>query len=148
MASPTNAVLDRITGGRGDKLLRFGMASVVGVVVTQALLVLFHGLLEFDATLSNVLAVVLAAIPVFFLNKRWVWGLDGRADLRREIVPFWGFTLLGLAISSGLVALSHEIGDSTLIVMAANIAGFGIVWVGKFVFLDSVVFGEAEAVAS
>lgn len=147
MASLPTAALDRISGGRGDRLLRFGLVSVIGIIVTQTFLVTFHGILEVEATLSNVLAVCLSAIPVFFLNKRWVWGKDGPAHFRREVVPFWAFTLLGLAVSSGLVALSHELGDSTLIVMAANITGFGIVWVAKFVFLDAVVFGEPDAAA-
>ena len=28
--------------------------------------------------------------------------------------------------------------------MVANIAGFGIVWVAKFLFLDQVMFGHSE----
>ena len=140
MATAATALLDRITGGRSDKLLRFGSVSVVGIVITQVIILVVHGLLDVDATVTNLLAVTLSAGPVFILNKRWVWGLGGRARVRRELLPFWGFTLLGLALSTVLVALVDQQTDRTFPVMLANIAGFGLVWVAKFLFLDAVVF--------
>jgi putative flippase GtrA len=122
--------------------VRFGMVSVVGIIITQALLVLFHGILDVDATVANVLAVTLSSVPVFLLNKRWVWGQADRPQLRRELLPFWGFTLLGLVLSTILVAIVDGQTDRTWPVMLANISGFGIVWVAKFVFLDAIVFGR------
>ncbi len=143
MPSSSNpALLDRLTGGRGEKVVRFGLVSVVGIIITQALIFLFHGLLEADAEVANVLAVSLSSVPVFFLNKRWVWGQGGRAHLRREILPFWAFTLLGLVSSTGLVAIADHNSESTWLVMVANITGFGLVWVAKFFFLDAIVFGR------
>jgi putative flippase GtrA len=142
------ALLDRITGGRADKLVRFGMVSVVGVVITQVLLVVLHGLLDIDAIVSNVLAVSLSAVPVFLLNKRWVWGKAGRSHLRKEVLPFWGFTLLGLLLSTVLVAIADHISDRTWPVLLANISGFGIVWLAKFLFLDSVIWGDDAAPAA
>jgi putative flippase GtrA len=136
------ALLDRITRGKTDKLVRFGMVSVVGVVVTQGLLVLLAGILNVDATLSNLIAVSLSSVPVFLLNKRWVWGKGGRSELRREVLPFWGFTLLGLAISTALVVVADHLSDRTWPVLLANISGFGIVWLAKFLFLDSEIWGE------
>ena len=137
-------LLDKITGGRADKLLRYSGASVVGVVLTQALLVLLHGLINLDAELSNIIAVMLTSVPVFYLNKRWVWGKAGPAEMRREVLPFWGFTLLGLAVSTVLVTVVDNYTDRTWPVLLANIGGFGLVWVAKFLFLDSVVFGLVE----
>ncbi len=141
-------LLNKITRGRGDQLLRFGMASVVGIVITQALLIALHGVLDINATVSNVLAVVLSAIPVFILNKRWVWGQLGPASVRREILPFWGFTLLGLVVSTVLVTVVDHYTDRTWPVMLANISGFGLVWISKFLFLDAVVFAPAEEPAT
>ncbi len=120
------------------------MVSVVGVTLTQSLLVLFVGILDRDPTLSNVTAVMLCAIPVFFLNKHWVWSADGKVSFKREILPFWVFTGAGLALSTGLVALAHRVSDSTLLVMAASLGGFGILWVAKFLFLDQIMFGRRE----
>lgn len=144
MISAATRLLDRLTGGRGELLLRFGTVSVVGIVITQAMLVLLHGIMNEGAVLANVLAVTISAIPVFQLNKRWVWSRDGRIDLRREVLPFWLFTLLGLLLSTVLVALVDDRTDHTWPVMLANIGGFGLVWLAKFLFLDQVVFGSGE----
>jgi putative flippase GtrA len=144
VASSLTTLLDRLTGGRADKLVRFGTVSVVGIVLTQALLLVLHGVMNEAAELANVLAVSLSSMPVFMLNKRWVWGRGGPASVRRELLPFWGFTLLGLVLSTVLVSVVDDRTDHTWPVMLANIAGFGVVWLAKFLFLDAVVFGDAD----
>ena len=63
--------------------------------------------------------------------------------MRREVLPFWAFTLLGLVLSTVLVTIVDNYTDRTWPVLLANIGGFGIVWVSKFLFLDSVVFGKS-----
>lgn len=120
------------------------MVSVIGVTITQVLLILFVGILDRHPVGSNVAAVSLCAIPVFFLNKRWVWAHDGKVSFRREVLPFWVFTLAGLLLSTALVALVHSASDSQVLVMAANLAGFGVLWVAKFLFLDRIMFGHSE----
>jgi len=144
VATTTTDLLDRLTRGRGEKALRYSAVSVVGVVITQTLLVILAGILNIQPVVANVIAVMTSAIPVFLLNKRWVWGKGGRARVRREVLPFWALTLVGLAISSGMVAIAHAYSDRTIYVMLANISGFGIVWVAKFLFLDAIVFGPDE----
>ncbi len=139
-----SSVLDRVTGGRGALAVKYSMVSVVGVTLTQVLLVLFVGILHRHPVGSNVVAVTLTAIPVFFLNKRWVWSADGKISIRREVLPFWVFTLAGLLLSTGLVALAHSVSDSQVLVMAANLTGFGVLWISKFLFLDQVMFGHSE----
>lgn len=144
MLRSLSSLLDRVTRGRGLLAIRYSMVSVVGVVVTQAVLFVMVGVLDVDPTWSNVTAVSVAAVPAFVLNKRWVWSRDGKVSLRREILPFWVFTLAGLLLSTLLVTVAKGISDSTLVVMAANIAGFGVLWVAKFLFLDQVMFGRSE----
>jgi putative flippase GtrA len=139
-------LLDKLTRGNLEKLLRYSAVSVVGVVITQVLLIVLHGILSLSAVGANVIAVTLTTGPVFLLNKRWVWGKGGRSHWRREVLPFWGFTLLGLAMSTLLVWGAQHYSDATVVVMLANIAGFGIVWVAKFYFLDSLIFADADEV--
>ena len=140
-----SAVLDRVTGGRGALAIKYSMVSVVGVVLTQVQLAMYVGLWDANPTRANVLAVMLTAVPVFLLNKRWVWNHDGKVSFRREILPFWVFTAAGLALSTLLVTIAHELSeDSTVLVMLASIAGFGILWIAKFLFLDQVMFGHSE----
>jgi len=138
------ALLDKVTGGRGALAIKYSMVSVVGVTLTQLLLILFVGILDRHPVGSNIAAVSLTSVPVFLLNKRWVWSADGKVSIRREVLPFWVFTLAGLLLSTGLVALAHSASDSQLLVMAANLAGFGVLWVAKFLFLDRVMFGHSE----
>ncbi len=142
--SPT-AVLDRITGGRGIMAVKYSMVSLVGVVLGLTQLTIYSQFLGWDPVLSNVLSVMITAIPAFLLNKRWVWGSDGAVSFTREIVPFWIFTVLGLTLSTGLVAVAKNLSDSHVLVLSANLGGFGLLWVAKFVFLDKVMFAHLES---
>jgi putative flippase GtrA len=137
-------LLDRVTGGRGALAIKYSMVSVIGVTTTQAMLVLFIGILDRHPVWSNITAVSICAVPVFFLNKRWVWNHDGKVSFRREILPFWIFTLAGLLLSTAFVALAHSVSDSQLLVMVASVGGFGVLWVAKFLFLDQIMFGHSE----
>lgn len=139
------AVLDRVTGGRGALAIKYSMVSVVGVAMGQTLLFLFVDLLDYEPTPSNVASVMLTAIPVFVLNKRWVWSADGKLSFRREVLPFLVFTGAGLLLSTLFVALADAASDgNTLLVKVANLAGFGVLWVAKFLFLDQIMFGHSE----
>ncbi|MDQ2648170.1 MAG: GtrA family protein [Actinomycetota bacterium] len=148
MSMTPTTVLDRVTGGRGIKAARFMAVSVVCVIITQSALALLYGVVGLSPVVSNVLAVSISTVPAFVLNKRWVWGKSGRAHVRREVLPFWGFTLLGLGISSGFVLVAHSLDVGTLLVMFANLLGFGVVWVAKFLFLDALIFSDREPVST
>jgi putative flippase GtrA len=135
----------RLSGLELWRAVRYSAVSVIGVVITQMLLIGAHGVLGLAPTMSNIAAVSLAAIPVFFLNRAWVWNLSGRSSIRREVLPFWGFTVAGLGLSTLAVAVVSSMTDSTVAVAAANIGAFGVLWVAKFFVLDEVVFAPAAA---
>ena len=73
-----------------------------------SLLILFKGGFDWAGVPSNVAATALAAIPVYLLNRAWVWGVSRSHSLSREIVPFWSYTLLGLLISTAFVAYADS----------------------------------------
>lgn len=137
------ASIDLSPAGPVWKAARYSAVSVVGVVLTQLLLVIGHGLFGVSAGRANVAAVLITAVPVFLLNRAWVWQLAGRSSLRREVLPFWAFTVAGLVLSTAAVAVVASLTASTVAVSAANIGAFGILWVAKFVVLDGVVFVPA-----
>lgn len=130
----------RIRGIELLKAMRYSMVSVIGIVVTQALLLVGHVVVGLAPVAANTVAVMVAAVPVFLLNRAWVWNLRGSASFRRELAPFWGFTLAGLVLSTLAVAMVAEMTTSALAVSAANIAAFGALWVVKFFVLDEVIF--------
>ena len=132
----------------GRRAIRYSMCSVVGVVGTQIQLFLFLHVFEWKPVLSNFIAVTLMSAPVFMLNKYWVWGKRGRAHMRREVIPFWLFTVAGWFLSTLMVILVVNITSTDanpdgneLAVQGANIAGFGVLWVLKYLFLDKIMFG-------
>ena len=142
------ALIAHARSDAGRRAIRYSMCSVVGVVGTQILLFLFLHAFEWKPVLSNFIAVTVMSAPVFMLNKYWVWGKGGRAHLRREVIPFWLFTVAGWILSTLMVIFVvnatktvAEPDGNKLAVQAANIAGFGVLWVLKYLFLDRIMFG-------
>lgn len=141
----------RTEGGR--RAIRYSATSLIGVVGTQVLIVIFYKWLKIDIVDSlepevqaNLASTMVMSIPAFALNKYWVWGKRGRAHLRREVLPFWAFTVAGWTLSTAMVALVSSWAEphsltQTIYVMAANIAGFGTLWILKYLFLDKIMFG-------
>ena len=134
----------------GRKLLRYGMASVVNVVVAQVVLALAFGVLHWTARAAAVLAAVVAAGPAFWLARSWVWGRSGRSHLVKEVLPFWGMALLGLALTTWVAGVAEAAGtdltDSrlgqTLILMGAVFGISGVIWAARFFVLNGVLFAE------
>lgn len=127
-----------------QKLLKYAGVSVVGVVLGQTLLLVFFAGFGWSAVVSNVSAVAIATVPVYFLNRRWVWGRIGRNRIMTEVVPFWAMAFIGLALSTLAVHWAHGHWDHPLAVSAANLSGFLIPWVAKFFLLDAVMFRDRE----
>jgi putative flippase GtrA len=124
----------------GAKLVRYAAASVVGVVVGQSCLYLFYAVLDWPVVAANVAAVAISSVPAYLINRAWVWQKRDAHDLRREIVPFWGMAFLGLLLSSLLVYIVDRRTDWAPAIGAANLSGFGVLWVAKFMVLDRVLF--------
>lgn len=122
------------------RLARFAGVSLVAVVITQSLLFLFNAVLDWPGWIANIAAVGLAALPAYVMNRRWVWAKFGPHSMSREVAPFWGYTFVGLLVSTAAVAAADAVWGTTIAVLAANIAGFGVLWIGKFVLLDRVLF--------
>ena len=138
----------------GRRALRYIATSGFGVISTMILLFIFlHGF-DWRPLAANFVAVTIVSVPAFMLNKYWVWGKRGRAHMRREVLPFWIFTVAGWILSSIFVALVAEATKNPDVksladgnkyaVQAASIAGFGVLWVLKYLFLDKVMFGPAH----
>jgi putative flippase GtrA len=122
------------------RLAGFAAVSVVAVPFAQLALWVCYGLIGMAAVPANVVAVAVGAIPSYWLNRRWVWQKSGGHSVSREILPFWSYTFLGLALSTVFVAIADRIWGTGLAVALANMAGFGVLWIGKFILLERVLF--------
>jgi putative flippase GtrA len=128
------------------KLVRYSAASVAGVVTSFAALTLFHDGFGWSAVPANIASVLVGSIPNYLINRYWTWQRAGRDRMTVEITVFWVIALLGLLISTVFVWYANRRWDSTLALFAAQLAGFGILWVGRFIFLDKVLFRVVETI--
>jgi putative flippase GtrA len=142
------------------KLIKYAGVSVISTIVSQVTLFLTFGVFRLMSEVpANIVANVVATVPSYYLNRRWVWGKSGRSHLWREVVPFWVLSFVGLAFSSlavylaGAFARHHGLGHgaTTLLVNAANLLSFGILWIVKFIIynklfhIDPVEYEEHHA---
>jgi putative flippase GtrA len=134
----------------GQKLFRYSMASVVAVIVSNLFLLLFLGVLNMGEVLASTLATSIAAVPSYEMNRKWAWGKTGKSHMMKEVVPFWGLALLGWGLSTvavwwmGRIAKHHQFshGLKTVTVLAVYFGAFGVLWVGKFLIFNRLMFGH------
>jgi len=99
---------------------------------------------------ANFAAVACGIPPSYLGNRRWVWQRRGRGNLRREILPFWVLSLLGLVASSFFVGrVGSMIGSWSAPVRAATLPAasvgvLGVLWVAQFALLDRVIFRDRK----
>ena len=142
------ALKDKLRGPEARKLFRYSCASVVAVICSVVLLILFNGVIGLSAWVSSTLATALAAIPNYEMNRKWAWGKTGRSHLWREVVPFWALAFLGWGFSTISVhvmenyAKSHHFTHlaSTASVTVVYVAAFGVLWIAKFIIFNKVLF--------
>jgi putative flippase GtrA len=141
-------LVEKFNSPMGQKLFRYSMASVVAVIVSNLLLLLFVGVIDMGEVLASTLATCIAAVPSYEMNRKWAWGKSGKSHFWKEVVPFWGLALLGWALSTlavwwvGIYAKHHHFshGLKTLVVWAVYLGAFGVLWVAKFIIFNSFMF--------
>ena len=123
-----------------SKLLKFAVVSIVSLIVTQSALWSGIEIARWSPLWANFWAVSIASLPAYYLNRRWVWNLTDSHSIRIEVLPFWAFNLVGLFLSTGAVVIVSQVAESTFLILLANFGFFGLLWVGKFVFLNNFLF--------
>lgn len=139
-AAPASSLIQQLWATHGIRLLKFAAVSMVGVVLGQSLLFLFHSVLGWRAGVANFFAVVLSTIPSYLLNRAWVWGKTG-SHTGTEVTVFWAMAMLGLVLSTVATSWVDSRYDSALLVQFANLASFGVLWFAKYLVLDKYLFG-------
>ncbi|HEX5366349.1 MAG TPA: GtrA family protein [Acidimicrobiales bacterium] len=122
------------------KLLKYSTASLAGLVVGQSVLFCFYDALAWAAIPANLVSVTAGAVPNYLINRRWTWRQSGRNRLWGEVVPFWVMSALGMVASLFAVAYAEERWDTALAVGLAQLVGFSVLWVAKFVVLDKLMW--------
>jgi len=125
------------------KLLRYGAASAFNVVLGQILLYSAQTVAGLSAVPANVAAVSIGTIPAFLIARYWVWQKKGRSRLMKEVVPFWGLTFTGFALSTVAVwYVERRWSPPPWAINLTNLTAFGVVWVARFFVLEKVLFAD------
>jgi putative flippase GtrA len=118
---------DTATRRRGAlwRLSTYSAGSVVAAVCSELTLLLCYGALGLAPAVSSVLAWVAGAVPNYWLNRSWTWGLRGRPSLRREVLPYVGIVLATVLVAAlATAAVDHSLRD------ASSSSPFRVVLVG------------------
>jgi len=125
----------------GIRLMRYGGVTVVSSTVGLTTLVIGIVVIGWPALFANFISVVVSTPPAYLLNRHWVWGRDkGGHSVSREIGPFWIMTFLGWVVSTIAIGTADLFTDHDVILIGAQVASFGALWLLKFAFLEKVMW--------
>jgi putative flippase GtrA len=130
---------------KGGKKLRYAGVSAVFVPLGQTLIQVL-GLWLDNYTAASLLAAAIVTLPNFFANKHFVWRLTSRENLRSQVLVFWVAVMLGVSLATLFTHLVEiATADQTNFVRGAavffaQLLGYGLVWVGRFLVLDRWLF--------
>jgi putative flippase GtrA len=137
-----------LTSRLGQRLARYSAVSIILLAFSETLLLLFNGAIGLSAAWSSTLTTVIATVPAYVLNRRWVWSKGGRSHLWKEIVPFWALAFFGWAFATYSVSLAESVakthnlhsGARVALVGVTYVLAYGVLWIGKFLIFDRLLF--------
>ena len=144
MFSP-GRLLAHARSAEGRKQLRYVGVSLFFVPVGQVLIQVLARLVDSFTTASLLGAALLTPFN-FFANRYFVWKVTSRDSLRTQVLVFWVGAMLAVAMATGLTYLVERwTADrpslvQSLAVLVAQLTGFGVVWVGRYLVLDRWLF--------
>ena len=78
------------------------------------------------------------------------WGRTGKSHVVREVLPFWAIAAVSLVLSTVAVGVAdrearlhlHSHVLETIVVEGANFGTYAIIWIGKFMLFNKVLFAK------
>jgi putative flippase GtrA len=137
---PAGGVVGYVISLIRTKGLRYVLVSVVNVLVGGGLLVVLQHWMR--PTFANICGVAISAIPAYYMNRAWVWGKRGKSHWKKEVLPFWIFTGLGLVFSTLAISYADEHTTSKVLILFVQLSAFGVLWVIRFFVLDKLFHVE------
>ena len=139
----------------GRKQLRYAAVSIVFVPLGQILIQLFgafvfktefpDGSSDVNWVAASIASAAVLTVPNFFANKYLVWKNTSKENLHTQVVVFWVAAMLGVGLATLLTYLvdiaieGHGIWEKVAVFLA-QLTGFGIVWLARYVVLDRWLF--------
>jgi putative flippase GtrA len=147
---------DVITGEHRIRMGRYLMGSVICTVISVVTFMVAFGFDLLGSRGASLLSSATGAIAGYYLNRTWAWGKRGKADWRRELVPYWGtivVTAVAAALVTGLVnhlvaSVTDHHGVRTLFDAAAFLGTYLVSFVVKYVVFNRLFAGPGTPVAA
>lgn len=134
--------------------LRYGAGSLVAMACSELVLI---GAYNFGAgpQTAAILAWAAGALPNYVLNRRWAWRVQSqtRGEQVRELALYWVITL-ATAVLAVLATTATDAwikgtvtsrGEQSVLLAAAYLLAYGVVFVAKFVLFDRLVFSDRRS---
>jgi dolichol-phosphate mannosyltransferase len=114
---------------RFDRLIRFGLVGISGIVVNTAILWTLVHRTGLAVPLASMLATEVAIISNFLLNDRWTF----RAGARRHgvwlrLLPFNGVALGGMVLTAVLLTTLTNYAGLPLLIANVLAVGGAMIW--------------------
>jgi putative flippase GtrA len=132
---------------QGKKMVRYVLGSVITTGVSFSSIAILYGFRIIPGVIWATLAGnLIATLPAYYLNRTWTWGKRGRSHFRREIVPFWSMSFLGISFSMlGAFWARHEVHShawnrlaDTALVTGTNLACFAVFFLLKLMVFNRI----------
>ncbi len=141
-----SALKEHARSEQGRKQLRYAGVSVVFVPLGQIIVQILHAATSIADPVNILIVAGILTIPNYFANKIYVWREQSNDRMRTQITVFWIAAMLGTGFAMGLAYIADEITKDMpkfwqgVWLFAAQLTGYGIVWVARFIFLDRWIF--------
>jgi putative flippase GtrA len=131
-------------------LTRAAISSLLAGVTSETVLLVTYGPGLLGPQAAAAMAWAAGAVVNYRLNRGWAWGRRGRADLWRELLPYWAITLTSLAVSVWTTGLADRIaarlfeteGLRSAFVGGAFLTVYGLMFLVKFTLYHFIVFRD------
>ncbi|MFL6138337.1 MAG: hypothetical protein ACJ74O_11105 [Frankiaceae bacterium] len=150
-----SAMRELVAGQHRIRMSRYFAGSVICTIISAVTFMVAFGFDLLGSRGASLLSSATGAVAGYYLNRSWAWGRRGRADVRRELVPYWT-TIVLTAIAAALVtgAVNHVVvgitdhrGVRMLFDTAAFLGTYLVSFVVKYVVFNRLFAGPGEAPA-
>jgi putative flippase GtrA len=136
--------LAQVVEEHGAKLLRYFSVSAFNVVVGIGTLTVCLEVFDLSPVVANVTSWTIGTIPAYLLSRYWVWQQSGANSVRSEVAPFWILALVGLSFSTLCIWIAGSFTDRSILLVGANFAAYGVVWVARYLVLENLMWGKKK----
>jgi putative flippase GtrA len=119
---------------------KFVVVGSVGLAVNQAMLVVFHDLLEVRLVIASPIAILLSMAVTFVLNEIWTWHDRGSGRIVHRLGSYVPINSGGLLINWAILVYLAERHDVHHLL--ANFIGAGIAAIWNFSLNNTITWRD------